>query len=307
MRSQVVELERQIAVYDDSVRRGENPSEETVVAERKVRDLESKLNDTSSELKSISQDRNRLLDLSNKLRVDLLKASPKKEERGVGREGERGGGVYSNSVNDPASRQLAEALRRTEESISSKYEAKISSIEDSLQKLSAHNANVRGELDKWGSPSTAHMHIPSSRAEPLQMPSGVAWENEDQNVRLQDARRALLKAKEDLAGAIPGRGGGGGVGGGEWGEFAGGRPLGMGVAGGDGGGLEEWRRPPAARAGMGAISSRATDSQREAKERLARTQRRRLELMGERRKARNWNVTGDEGGGEEGEEEDGLG
>ena len=49
-----------------------------------------------------------------------------------------------------------------------------------------------------------------------------------------------------------------------------------------------------ARAGGGAISSRATDSQREAKERLARTQRRRLELMGERRKATNWNMLRDE-------------
>ena len=89
-----------------------NPSDETLVAEKKVKELESKLQDTSSELKSIMSDRNRLLDLSNKLKVDLMRASPKKEPPAAG--------LYSSSSNDPASRQLAEALRQTEESISNK-------------------------------------------------------------------------------------------------------------------------------------------------------------------------------------------
>ena len=37
-------------------------------------------------------------------------------------------------------------------------------------------------------------------------------------------------------------------------------------------------------------TARTTESQREVKERLQKTQRRRAELMNERRKVRNWNV-----------------
>ena len=139
-----------------------------------------------------------------------------------------------------------------------------------------------------------HMHIP--RSPPLQMPSGVSWENEEENIRLLEARRALLKAKEDLSNVIPSTEGSGG----EWGEYGGGVVIGSGVGGGDGFGRLGYTRPPMARAGAGAISSRATDSQREAKERLARTQRRRLELMGERRQARNWNLKDDDEVEEEG-------
>ena len=91
----MAELERQLSIVDEGFKMGENPSQATIAAEKKVRDLESKLSETHSELKAISSDRNRLLDLSNKLRMDMLRASPKKDDSSEFQE-----------TNNPASQQV---------------------------------------------------------------------------------------------------------------------------------------------------------------------------------------------------------
>mmetsp|Transcript_28589 Transcript_28589/g.54009 ORF Transcript_28589/g.54009 Transcript_28589/m.54009 type:complete len:985 (-) Transcript_28589:27-2981(-) len=265
LRSQVVELERQLSIVDEGFKMGENPSQATIAAEKKVRDLESKLSETHSELKAISSDRNRLLDLSNKLRMDMLRASPKKDDSSEFQE-----------TNNPASQQLAEHLRKTESKIAAKYEAKIHDIEDNLRTLSAHNTQVRSQVERWGAPTVEGMHLVGSS--PARS-SGLAWQDEDKS--LLEARRGLLKAKEELAGI-----------GGNWGEYGSGVPLSTtlsGIGGGDALG-SAYTRPPMLRSGAGHISSTMTDSQRDAKERLARSQRRRVELLGERRKVRNWNA-----------------
>ncbi|GMI18797.1 hypothetical protein TrLO_g13330 [Triparma laevis f. longispina] len=270
LRSQVVELERQLSVVDEGFKMGENPSQATIAAEKKVRDLESKLSETHSELKSISSDRNRLLDLSNKLRMDMLKASPKKDDFTHSNNNE-----YAEETNNPASQQLAEHLRRTESKIAAKYEAKIHDIEDNLRTLSQHNSQVRSQIDRWGAPTVEGMHLVGSSPS---RSTGLAWQDEDKN--LLEARRGLLKAKEEVAGI-----------GGSWGEYGSGVPLSTtlgGIGGGDALG-SAYTRPPMLRSGAGHISGTMTDSQRDVKERLARSQRRRVELLGERRKVRNYN------------------
>ena len=159
------------------------------------------------------------------------------------------------------------------------------------------------------------MHVPGVGLTPPVPPDlgGVSMYDDEKNAQLLEARRNLLKAKEDLAGI-----------GGSFEEYGGGgetvrivkypllpailsflTPLvsspfrltllvagialtGSSLAGGDG--VSGISRPPVLRSGGGHISSIMTESQREAKERLARSQRRRVELLGERRKVRNWNV-----------------
>ena len=271
LRNQVMELERQIAISDEAASRGKMPSQKTVEAEIKVKELEDKLGETNLELKTIMGDRDRLLDLSNKLRVDMMRASPKKEPSS-GYEDEIDGDVNNN----PASRQLAEVIRKSEAKVAAKYESKIADIESSLRNLSEHNRMVRTAVDKWGGATMDGMHVPGMRIGGL--------DEDEKNGSLMDARRALLAAKEDLVG-IGGAGSG-------WGDFGSGVPLdNLGMGGGNGG--SGYSRPTMLRSGGGYSSSVMTDSQREAKERLARSQRRRIELLNERRKVRNWNVKDD--------------
>ncbi|GMH51103.1 hypothetical protein TrRE_jg12734 [Triparma retinervis] len=274
LRNQVLELERQIAISDEASSRGKMPSHKTVEAEIKVRELEDKLGETNLELKAIVGDRDRLLDLSNKLRVDMMRASPKKEAPRYEDEME-----LRSANHDPASKQLAEVIRMSEAKVAAKYESKIADIESSLRNLSEHNRMVRTEVDKWGGATMDGMHVPGMRIGGL--------DEDERNGSLMEARRALLAAKEDLVGI--GGGGGGGAG---WGDFASGVPLdNLGMGGGSEG--MGYSRPPMLRSGGGYSSSVMTDSQREAKERLARSQRRRIELLNERRKVRNWNVKDD--------------
>jgi len=292
LRSQVVELERQLSIVDTATSRGAMPSQATVEAESKVRELEERLGETNQELKSIVGDRDRLLDLSNKLRVDMMRASPKKDPVGMY-------GVGGEDSNDPASRQMAEVIRQSEKKVAEKYETKIKDIESSLRSLSEHNRMVRTEVDKWGGPSVQGMHIPG-----IGIGMGVG---EERNESLMDARRALLKAKEDLAGIC------GEEGPGVWGEYGTGElrarsrsgekntcarasttrricpllnqprkfslvagiPLDPGVGGGEVNAVVGYNRPAMLRSRSGYSSSVMTDSQREAKERLARSQRRR--------------------------------
>ena len=151
----------------------------------------------------------RLLDLSNKLRVDMLKASPKSDDY-AGADSALPLSSTSPSTpraetNNPASQQLAEALRKSESALAARYEAKIHDIEDSLRTLSRHNQQVRTTIDRWGAPSVAGMHIPGSDLGPGGLPpppelGGVTLYDDEKNAQLLDARRNLLKAKEELAG-----------------------------------------------------------------------------------------------------------
>jgi len=252
-------------------------------AEKKVRELEHKLSDTSTELKAIMADRNRLLDLSNKLRTDLQRASPEKKKYGSD-ESDRIDGKYSASNQKSGSRQLSDTIRSVEANTAARYESKISDIENALSALSTHNKKLRGEFGNWesmtaGEPSPmTTMHFPGASANNSR-PS-VAWQDEDQNEKLLEARRALMRAKEDLQiGDV-------------WGEYDIKQMSSSGAAGGGFGGGNTYKSKSSTARPISTqtASSRTTDSQREAKERLMKTQRRRAELMNERRKVRNWNL-----------------
>ena len=291
LRGQTAELEHQLSEVDGAAKKVETPSQATLEAEARVKELEGKLLETNNELKAMAGDKDRLLDLSNKLRVDMMRDGPKRD---VLFGDSLGGAVQSNS--NPSSRQLAEVIGKTEAAIAAKYEAKITDIESSLRSLSEHNKTIRSEMDKWGGPSTTGMHIPSPGGRGGQEGGGTRWEDdvidEQNNPSLLQARKALLKAKEELNGigvsAYPDN---------AWGEYGTGIPVtGTALGGGEGG---QSARPTMLRSGSGYSGAIMTDSQREAKERLARSQRRRVELLGERRKVRNWNIKDGEGDGKE--------
>lgn len=238
-----------------------------------MKELEHKLHDTSSELRAIVSDRNRLLDLSNKLRTDLQKATLNNNNDS------NSNNSTTHNNNKPGSRQLADKIRNVEAETAARYESKIADIEGALSALTTHNKKLRGEVGVGlSSVSSPQMHFPGNSSSS----TGVMWQDEDQNTKLLEARRSLLKAKEDLQ--I----------GDSWGVDAirGMSASGSGTVGGGFGGA----RVAAATASTSqTASSRTTESQREAKERLMKTQRRRAELMNERRKVRNWNLKeGDE-------------
>ena len=153
-------------------------------------------------------DRNRLLDLSNKLRVDLQRvgttnpalvaaaaAAPATLEEKIQEQGK-----FSASKQASGSRQLADQLRSVEANTAARYENKINDIEGALKALTQHNKTLRGEFGEWeerGIGNNSNNSINSINNNNNNNRS-VMWQDEEQNTKLLDARRSLMKAKEDL-------------------------------------------------------------------------------------------------------------
>ncbi len=93
--------------------------------------LRSKLNQADVDLDRLLKEREKLMDISNQLRADLEHV------------------VSTAATTSPT--DIAEAVRRTEEETSHKYEQKIQSIESRLRDLAAHNKALTAELSsQWG-------------------------------------------------------------------------------------------------------------------------------------------------------------